>query len=552
MNYEELKQKAADIRDETQDAANTAQRVGTVLIEMIEAGEKLQAISDQQEKTIVSILNQQSGVVPAYDGVVESADVQHQGVMQYSGIYYIASQKQFAAKREDQYYDIWSASGLYMSDTYYNISGKAIPCRIYNLSGRLPLGMKGGLQYYDGNTFALVNDNSDLSDAQRTLESAVEQMSGLITDLETETAVLKCIVDLGVVNTSGTAENAAIELAGNKDLAFIRYETANGQIGLIRQIYNNQGSTLQFLTLNGTEFVRTVLYDSGMKSAWRNINKASLVYRMMYNANNRQLEFHDPIQDVGFGGVTLPEASGSQAGMMSAGDKNALSAVVYLGEFASVGAAEEQAVSYASQRDVVWMHYKVEDGRSGMFMQSFSNSSATIQFHYLGGRRYVRQVSWGAGKVSNWMDVTGCERIQTMVWDAATSTVKFRDALGDGDWGGAQIPIPTPQTEGATANAESKAYIFRGETVGANALSTDVLADVNINTSTTEVKIVGKPWGTNNWVERFKITAATSGKSGVMSATQCQSLERIGSFLSKLETALGTTDLDEIVSRIAE
>jgi hypothetical protein len=124
--------------------------------------------------------------------------------------------------------------------------------------------------------------------------------------------------DLGTVNTSGTAENSAIALASEADVLQIRYKTSNGQVGTIRQVYSNNGNTLQFLTLNGTEFVRTVNYNSGTKSAWRNIDRASLVYKLMYTAGSRRLEFHDPIQDTGFGGITLPEATSEASGLMTA------------------------------------------------------------------------------------------------------------------------------------------------------------------------------------------------------------------------------------------
>lgn len=124
--------------------------------------------------------------------------------------------------------------------------------------------------------------------------------------------------DLGTVDTSGTAENRAIALASEADVLQIRYKTSNGQVGTIRQVYSNNGNTLQFLTLNGTEFVRTVNYNSGKKSAWRNIDRASLVYKLMYTASSRRLEFHDPIQDTGFGGITLPEATSEASGLMSA------------------------------------------------------------------------------------------------------------------------------------------------------------------------------------------------------------------------------------------
>lgn len=227
--------------------------------------------------------------------------------------------------------------------------------------------------------------------------------------------------------------------------------------------------------------------------------------------------------------------------------------IVDLGSFDSAGEAEEAAAEYASNKNVVFMFYTLPgaDGRSGIFMQSFSNTSGTVQFHYLGGRRYARQVSWAIGSVGAWSDITGCERFRTLVWDEASSSIKVRDALGDGDWGGARIPLPTPQQAGADVTAENKQYIYKGERVSAGNTSTDVVADLNIQTQNNAVQIVSKSWGTNSWNVRATIKPATSSAAGVMSAAQCTQHERVASFLAKLETAFGTDDLDTIVNKLA-
>lgn len=488
-----------------------------------------------------------------------------------------------------------------------------------------------------------------------------QQLAGKATKTEMDTR-LAFVKDLGQVNTSGTAENAAIALAGEPNLRMIHYTTSNGQVGTIRQVYSNQGFSMQFLTLNGTEFVRVVYYDSGMKSAWRNIDKTSLVYKLLYNAGTRRLEFHDPIQDEGFGGVTLPEATINEAGLMSALDKQTLGRTVYLGMFSGSGDAEAKAAEYASDRSKVFLVYDLENGQNGVVEQFFSNTSATIQFLYLNGSRYVREVSWGVGEVGAWKNVTGSERISGLTFDSETGVLSLKDALGARDWGSVTLPFeqlrmemeiqesshtneihdakmsslyvsgvesgnveiklmsvtknfivvfledmgcfaaksngmyyrswaqygryarnsaysmdgspilgklyligsdlyvwagtqmvpstPTPQTVGDVVTDASRTYIYRGPTVGNNEVSTEVLADVNINSRYDHVKIVAKSWGTSGWVERFTIKGATSGAAGVMTGAQCEQLERLQSFLSKLESAFGTEDLDTIVARL--
>lgn len=114
-------------------------------------------------------------------------------------------------------------------------------------------------------------------------------------------------VDLGEVSGSGVAESKAAELAGDPSVVFIKYfATDKQQVGLIRQQYGNDGNTWQYLTLNNTEYVRTVNYNSGMKGSWKNINKTSVVCQLRYNQSGKSIGFYDPINEETFGGVQLP------------------------------------------------------------------------------------------------------------------------------------------------------------------------------------------------------------------------------------------------------
>ena len=108
-----------------------------------------------------------------------------------------------------------------------------------------------------------------------------------------------------------------------------------------------------------------------------------------------------------------------------------------------------------------------------------------------------------------------------------------------------------PQEAGTIVNEGDKRFVYKGERVAINKTSIDVVADVNIQTAANAVQVVTKSWGESAWNVRTTIKPATSGAAGVMSNVQCQSLEELGSFLSKLKTAFGTTDLDTIVSKLA-
>ena len=128
-------------------------------------------------------------------------------------------------------------------------------------------------------------------------------------------------VDLGLFPNKDDANNAAIEFASNKSVYFIKYETSDGCVGIIRQLFGTLGNTLQYLWYDGVEYVRTVNYTSGLKSKFHNINKASLVYKLQYDQGSRVVSFYDPIQENGFGGVEIPEATKSVAGLMSTGSQ---------------------------------------------------------------------------------------------------------------------------------------------------------------------------------------------------------------------------------------
>ena len=130
------------------------------------------------------------------------------------------------------------------------------------------------------------------------------------------------ILNCGTVESSSIVEQGtAVTKAGDPNVLFYIYKTRDGQIGIIKQIYKNDGNTIQYLTLNGVEYVRTINYTSGLKSSWKNINKASLVYKLHYDANSRTISFWDPLQDTAFGGIQLPLASEDNPGFMSSSDK---------------------------------------------------------------------------------------------------------------------------------------------------------------------------------------------------------------------------------------
>lgn len=118
-----------------------------------------------------------------------------------------------------------------------------------------------------------------------------------------------------------------------------------------------------------------------------------------------------------------------------------LSSFVNLGVFPTSGEAEQLAATYANNRGVFLMAYQTQGGASGIIYQYFSNTSATIQFLYLQGQRYVREVSWGNGTVGAWKNITGPERIKTLSFNGESNILSFEDALSGKTWGGVYLPF---------------------------------------------------------------------------------------------------------------
>lgn len=314
------------------------------------------------------------------------------------------------------------------------------------------------------------------------------------------------IFDMGVVSSSSVAEDRAVELAGNKDIHFMRYETANGQIGTIQQVYSNDGYSMQYLTLNGTEFVRVVYYDSGMKSVWRNINKASIVYKLLYDTGSRVLSFHDPIHDEGFGGITLPLVSSNNAGLLTNTQYQKLSAfniyegtpgadkvpvvftnpltgttstfnllgattaragmmttahlktlnglsknVYYLGDFtggqAAINAAAEAAkIAVASNPFIIVMYYTSWEATGGVIFQQVG-SGKTLQYKFENGVRWTRYINYnssGVTEVQPWQR----DGVRNLAYNNSTRVLALQDMHSNAVGSSATIPVGTSSVHG--------------------------------------------------------------------------------------------------------
>lgn len=350
------------------------------------------------------------------------------------------------------------------------------------------------------------------------------------------------ILDMGVVSSSSVAENRAAELAGNKDILFMRYETANGQIGTIQQVYSNDGYSMQYLTLNGTEFVRVVYYDSGMKSVWRNINKASIVYKLLYDTGSRVLSFHDPIHDEGFGGITLPLASASNAGLLSNTQHQKLSAfniyegtpgvdkvpvvftnpltgdtstfnlsaattaragmmtathintlnslaqhICYLGDFtgnSSTADSEAAKLAVVSDPFLTVLCFTSWETSGGVIFQQVGNNK-TFQYKFESGFRWTRYISYNSSRVT---EIQPWQRdgVRNLAYNNSTRVLALQDMHSNAVGSTATLPVGTTSLHGLLKLGTTAGTAYDGASGKALA---DRIAQLEERMTTVENKI---------------------------------------------------------------
>jgi hypothetical protein len=118
---------------------------------------------------IATLKERNNAEIPAYSGVVASATIKGGSFTQYSGVYFIKSEGRFAVKVGNEYFDNCLAYGDYQAQQVYHQDDKAVPNRLYNLIAS----SGGGLHYFDGTSFKVVNDNADVVKTIATLRGVM-------------------------------------------------------------------------------------------------------------------------------------------------------------------------------------------------------------------------------------------------------------------------------------------------------------------------------------------------------------------------------------------
>lgn len=174
-------------------------------------------------ETIINVLfdiktlkDRNNAEIPTFSGVVESATIQPGSVIQYSGVYFIESEGRFAAKKGSEYFANWIAYGGYQAQQVYHQDNKAVPNRLYNLialSG-------GGLHYFDGTTFKVVNDNAGVEQAINAYEEAIAALQQTIQELTARIEALEksggsVEVEDGTLSASASVVNDVMSVQGS-------------------------------------------------------------------------------------------------------------------------------------------------------------------------------------------------------------------------------------------------------------------------------------------------------------------------------------------------
>lgn len=325
----------------------------------------------------------------------------------------------------------------------------------------------------------------------------------------------KMIVDLGTVSSSSVAEDASKSYASNPDVILLVYKTNTGQQGYIRQIHNTLGNTLQFLTLNGVEYVRTVNYGSGLTSRWYDITGASLIHQLRYDAGSCKISFWNPIQDETFGGVEIPIATTTASGLLSATDKDKLDNASTLRKITWSSSTKLYRYTTSGEYEFSGTKYEQDD------LPNTIPTDATFT-----ARMTVLYVNMPDSTAANAKTVI-------QILHIADSSNKFGGTFVRGAQASA-----LSQITGGNGWSDWTRQIYKGAQVDANEVSNNVVADVNISTKSDNVQIVTKSWGENNWNTRATILSASTNRAGVMTAQMYQDLVNLKTQVANLQSEL--------------
>ena len=232
-----------------------------------------------------------------FDGEVRNPTIQGMtGVSSYDSILFDNARCIFLASKSGKYYNAFPGS-----DDYNDITGGAMKARTSPLYLRTDTQL---VYTFDGTSLSTFI----LSSAQKDkLEAYPAQF----------------VLDLGTMPTEaeGDAKAASSEVAGNRNISFIRFQTqgvSNLKTILILQWPNGINETAQIKFVDKTEWRRNVTGATGVAGAPTNAFtwERTAPHYLGYDAANRKIQLKD-YQQMVIKDVELPLATNSTPGLLS-------------------------------------------------------------------------------------------------------------------------------------------------------------------------------------------------------------------------------------------
>lgn len=297
--------------------------------------------------------------------------------------------------------------GLWQDGNTYH--GGSIPLASSTANGLL----SKDYQPYLSALWDIYEDGDDLKDRLQDVDGTeIGKLADRVSALEagggTEASIH--FKELGLFQRSGEAEAVAAEPAnaGNRDLVLMHYTLANGGSGIIMQQVDGAACT-QIIGLGKCYYHRTIAFTGTDRTEVQEMTDwtTCFVDELNYNASSRVLALRWGANFI-VSSATLPLASSSVAGLMSAQDKTTLDGIpsTYATQesLRTVGkmASEAQAGYINNAQAISDLTTQVDDLNTnvGNLLQSDSAHTASITDH----EKRIKALETSSASVNKFLD----------------------------------------------------------------------------------------------------------------------------------------------------
>lgn len=231
------------------------------------------------------------------------------------------------------------------------------------------------------------------------------------------------------------------------------------------------------------------------------------------------------------GSVTDVTATAWQESTLRDTDRQNIASIAYLGDFNNIDEAAAQAatVQYAGNADYVLLRFRI-GGKGGLILQNV-NGNSTEQYLFNGGKRYVRYVDFTSAdrtavkKVQAWK----LDGVAYIFYDSAKRIIYQRDQWDEYISGGRYSTLPLA----------SASYAGMLSTTMFNHLSNFNIYEHSVPTTTSVRLVFTNP--ITGTATNVTLAAVTSARAGVMTADLYNELRMatngINALIARLSTA---------------